>query len=165
MASAVMLASGIALAATIDCAATDREGFCEGTPEDDSMIGTNAAERIWSYGGNDRLYGGKGADRLEGFGGRDLLNGGPNDNIRDRIIGGPGDDTFVESTGPDDYEFWGSWGKDTITGQGDPPDMEPSDGLAPDLLDFIHRTAQSEIAPPIEVDLASGKATRGPLLR
>jgi Ca2+-binding RTX toxin-like protein len=59
----------------------------EGSPFDDYLIGSQAANT---------LRGGSGDDTIKGLGGNDLLIGGPGD---DSIDGGHGTDTCLQGTG------------------------------------------------------------------
>lgn len=150
MVGALLVAvAGVAWAATIQC---DGEGDsdpdpgqCAGTNSGDVITGTTNADIIKARGsgtevdevmalrGTDKVLGGNGADFLFGGGGSDTLNGGPNlttTSDSDFLSGGAGNDTLVESRSQDRYGFEPGWGKDTITGDGDQPDVQPdSDGL------------------------------------
>jgi Ca2+-binding RTX toxin-like protein len=75
-----------------------------GTPDDDSLRGTSAADRIFGLGGN---------DHLAGRGGGDLLVGGPG---YDGMDGGPGADTMVGGT--EDNHLNGGPGTDTVRIEG-----------------------------------------------
>ena len=89
---AVMLAlsAGAALAAVIQC----QGGFCDGTPNPDTMTGTNGEDRMHGGGGGDVMRAREGSDVLSGDSGNDTLDGG---------------------TGNDDYAFDAGWGVDTIS--------------------------------------------------
>lgn len=87
----MVLASGVALAATVICEAGR---FCEGTPGDDTMNGSAA--------GGEEMHGLGGSDDLRGFGGFDLLSGGPDN---DHLRGGGDGDT---------YHFEDGWGSDSV---------------------------------------------------
>jgi Ca2+-binding RTX toxin-like protein len=90
----LILASGIALAAVVQCVAGAPD--CADTVQDDQITGTNDRDVVYARGGNDRvvgydddddLYGdgeggNDGNDRLYGFGGNDRLEG---DRGRDTI--------------------------------------------------------------------------------
>ena len=71
--------------------------------DDDSIIGTGAAENFDGRGGNDTLTGNGGDDTLTGNSGDDLLNGGAGNDI---LSGGSGLDVFEFEAGSD---------QDTIT--------------------------------------------------
>ncbi len=87
MASAVLVASGVAIAATL-----------QGTGGNDELVGTPSGDVLIPYGGNDWVYGGKGNDDVRHSFGDDIIKGGPgNDTLRggrggDVIYGGPGKD-------------------------------------------------------------------------
>lgn len=135
VALAVLLASGVALARNITCPNKDN-GSCVGTNKMDTITGTTKADAIkarggddtvTARGGNDKVSGGDGGDLLDGGSGKDRLNGGSNpDTALEFLAGGPGDDVLVESPGPDKYGFDGNWGQDEITGDGDPPSLQPN---------------------------------------
>ena len=71
---AVLLASGVALAATINCVAG--EVFCVGTKNDDTLNGSEEREELYGLGGIDQLFGNGGDDEF--FGGKeaDTIRGG-----------------------------------------------------------------------------------------
>jgi Ca2+-binding RTX toxin-like protein len=138
MGVALILASGVALAASIACSG----GECLGTEGDDSMTGTDGYDlmsglegndNMFGHFGNDDMYGGSGDDFLLGdedydfpdtFLGNDTLYGGPgNDDLRggfgnDKIYGGDGDDfifaydRLAVTTGADVVDC--GLGKDTV---------------------------------------------------
>jgi Ca2+-binding RTX toxin-like protein len=109
MIAALLVAGGVALAETFTCNSTPP---CHGTPEGDGIIGTDASETIYAYGGNDgvnsgdgddTVYGSKGNDDVIGLGGSNTsYGGGGNDVIdvdwsdgvqsTDRSYGGDGND-------------------------------------------------------------------------
>jgi len=91
---AVLLASGVALAATIDC----RGGSCVGTQSDDTLFGSPRVDKEFGLGGNDLMYGYKSADRMSGNRGGDRMYGGPG---ADMVNGGPGNDSVVGDKGND----------------------------------------------------------------
>jgi Ca2+-binding RTX toxin-like protein len=120
---AVLLAGGVALAATISC--PNRDGnLCVGTNDGDMMSGTDNADEmrgrdgpdsIAGDAGNDDLYGGGGQDLLKGSKGKDTLVGGLE---YDDLRGGTGDDRFDAGPGDASYHFLDSWGRDVIEGTG-----------------------------------------------
>ena len=90
MVVALVLGSGMALAALV-----------EGNDRDNQLTGTNYADTIRAYGGNDlvwglsgrdEVYGGYGADQLYGNRYGDTIFGGKG---TDRLYGGYGDDHIV----------------------------------------------------------------------
>jgi Ca2+-binding RTX toxin-like protein len=141
MGAALMVASGVAWAATVDC----RVGvFCEGTDEPDELIGTNQRDVISGlqdddllvgfmrademYGdnpeaegdgtstdGDDELIGYRGRDTLSGFGGSDYLRGGRGADLIDATeqSNNPGKDTVRGSRGQDSIDAVDGF-KDTI---------------------------------------------------
>ena len=78
MSLTLLLASGVALAATI-----------LGTDQSETLIGTRYADYIRAEGGN---------DVVRGLGGPDQLNGKTGE---DRVVGGDGDDNLYGGTGND----------------------------------------------------------------
>ena len=73
----------------------------DGTPGNDDLLGTPAAEDI---------HGGAGDDRIVGRGGNDLLDGGPGDDYligdtgNDTLLGGDGDDFLAGQGGNDSFD-------------------------------------------------------------
>jgi Ca2+-binding RTX toxin-like protein len=110
MLATLVVASGVALAATINC---PNNGTCYGNTSSDILIGTDGYNIMYAKAGDDQLYGLGGFDTLYGEGGADLLHG---DAAVDRLFGGPGNDTSVGGGDLDYYHFEANnWGKDTIT--------------------------------------------------
>lgn len=103
--TALILASGLALAATIDCTAgldscvgTDDPDTINGSEERDRIFGLDGDDALLGNGGNDRLTGGFDNDIMKGNGGGDRLIGGPDN---DTMKGGTGSDTLASSPGND----------------------------------------------------------------
>ena len=94
MAVALVLASGVALAATpIACQSGVR---CDGTTGDDEMTGASGTNYFYANAGNDTLRGLGSFDDLRGEAGNDILDGGG---------------------GNDQYNFYeDNWGIDRISG-------------------------------------------------
>lgn len=63
-----------------------------GTGANDTLLGTDESDRIWSLGGNDIVDGGDGDDILDGGAGNDTLN---TSSGFDELTGGEGDDRLV----------------------------------------------------------------------
>ncbi|NVK42692.1 MAG: hypothetical protein HWE39_15735, partial [Oceanospirillaceae bacterium] len=78
---------------------------------DDLLAGTNAADVIFGYGGNDTISGGVGEDLLRGGKGDDSING---DGGSDTLVGGNGSDTLNGGALGDFLE--GGDGKDVLDG-------------------------------------------------
>src|SRR5687767_12450958 len=73
MGAMLVLAAGVAWAATVDC----KVGvLCEGTDEPDDLIGTNSVDHVFGKGGSDFLAGKKQDDVLYGGDGNDFIHGG-----------------------------------------------------------------------------------------
>ena len=166
MAVAMLLAGGVALAKNISCARQDSR-VCKGTNNNDLITGTNRGETIKARGGDDQVMARGGKDKVFGQDGADLLMGGPGNDTLDGgsspsgssnpefLAGEAGDDTLVESPGPDRYGFGPEWGQDQITGDGDQPDLQPdSDGLC-------FACGLGVITTPLTINLALGTATDG----
>jgi Ca2+-binding RTX toxin-like protein len=155
----MVLVSGVALAlTTIRCQQPENPWVCEGTEEDDRMLGTDAHGSMYGFGGNDVLRGFGGGDSLTGGEGDDRLFGG---SYYDAIDPGPGDDASYGGEDGDSYLFHiDAWGHDTITDtailDNDPPTGNAvsftyiTEGLTINLV-------SSEGQP--EVTNASGTAT------
>jgi Ca2+-binding RTX toxin-like protein len=132
---ALVVAAGVALAATIQCQVDD--SVCGGTHGPDKLLGTDASDDMRAsqgddvlrsfrgrdflggddHGiilddppdGNDRLYGNRGRDTLVGEGGSDLLKGGPGIDEIDVH------DNFNLVTNPGEDTVFGGFGDDDIT--------------------------------------------------
>jgi len=109
MVGALMLSSGVALAATITCLPDED---CFGTEDADTLEGSISDEYMFGRGGNDTLNGLGGNDELYGEEGNDNLLGGAS---ADRLVGGPGRDMSNGDGGDDTYYFGPRWGKDVIS--------------------------------------------------
>jgi len=120
MALTLLVASGVALAATIHCPNDPSQGspstelYCFGTSMADTMFGSDLADTMFGKGG---------ADTMHGYGSKDSLQG---DNGSDHIYGDAGNDPYLwggaydEGTNTytdtsDDYVHGGS-GNDYIYG-------------------------------------------------
>jgi Ca2+-binding RTX toxin-like protein len=111
MTAALVIASGVALAANISC--PNRAGnLCVGTNNKDTMTGTARADDMR---GRDR------ADRMSARAGNDRLTGG----LGGDVLSGQGDS--------DRYLFAGGWGQDRIPADGE--------GSGMDTLDFSAQTS------------------------
>jgi Ca2+-binding RTX toxin-like protein len=113
VALAVLLASGVALAAEKQCTPNVR---CVGTDGGDTLLGTNGPDDISGLEARDFLYGFGGSDRLFGGKGSDELTGGYATNIYSSDDDGA-NDTLTGGTGSDRYAFRDGWGEDTIVDQ------------------------------------------------
>lgn len=126
MVAALVMASGVAWAATISC--PNRAGsLCVGTNNKDTMIGRNRADEmrakdgpdiLKARGGNDTLFGHDGPDTLNGGRGKDTLSGGPGkdalsgdkaDDIYDFTINDFGNDTIIDTTNSDTDPLTGNF--------------------------------------------------------
>ena len=177
---ALLVASGVALAATINCPNASG-GYCYGTNVGDALYGTFKVDRMYGYGGADLMYGygrgdymyggdesgwgdkmlgGRGADRMNGEGGDDALYGG---NGNDTINGGGGDDLVQGDNGNDTLRT--GTGVNRVNAQdgqrdwiicGNPSDLVYYDrGL--DVLEGCGGSGLVELPPPDEVFEPKGK--------
>ncbi len=78
---------------------------------DDVLGGGNGNDLISTAGGNNTISGGNGDDTLVGGGGNDLISG---DNGNDSIAGGGGNDTLIGGNGDD--QLFGGDGQDVLFG-------------------------------------------------
>jgi CSLREA domain-containing protein len=84
---------------------------CTGTPGEDVIVGSSAADIIFGLEGNDTITGAAGADLICGGEGNDTLAGGKG---RDQLLGQDGDDTLKGGRGGDTLD--GGNGNDTCLG-------------------------------------------------
>jgi hypothetical protein len=149
MVAAMLLASGVALAATVINCADDPVAPCDGTTGDDEMTGTV---------GTDHMYAKEGNDTLRGLGRFDDLRGGPGN---DNLDGGGGNDQY------NIYE--GDWGVDRISGDSSGTNdwlifhrSETAGALAIDLVPSPNRPEVSSganrinIAPNVVIEWVQG---------
>jgi Ca2+-binding RTX toxin-like protein len=117
IALALLLAGGVALAATKQC----KVGVsCNGTSSADTITGTIAVDEIYALGGDDSVQALGGADFLKGGSGKDTLDGGDGN---DKSGGGTGNDIFYGGAGNDRVS--GGEGEDEIHGgPGDDIDLD-----------------------------------------
>ena len=94
LAVGLLAASGVALAATINCT-----GDCTGTNDPDRLIGSSNPQTMLGLDGGDSISGYRGDDDVEGGAGGDAVYGGYGD---DRVLGGTGND-YVEGDYGHDY--------------------------------------------------------------
>ena len=111
IALAMVVGSGVAVAATIRCDG----GRCSGTNRPDSIFGTNRHDAIFAKDGGDFVSGRRSADNLNGEDGDDLVLGGWGD---DWVKGGRHDDVV-----------WGNLGNDRITGGSGDNVIRAGDGM------------------------------------
>jgi RTX calcium-binding nonapeptide repeat (4 copies) len=102
----VLLASGVALALTINCDG----GKCVGTTNKDSMYGSSMRDTIFGLKRADLMRGNGGADTVNGDGGRDRLSGGKANDVvnggddADLVAGNRGFDGLNAGNGDDRIE-------------------------------------------------------------
>ena len=145
MAMALVVCSGIALAAVNNCSGGD----CLGTPEDDTLNGSVGEDFIHGLGGSDDISGFGGNDVLYAYSGVFDFSGGGNDQLR----GGEGNDRMYGDTGND--TLYGDAGVDELLGTGGGEDAldggEGDDHLAANWLGSRDVIAGGEGADFIEV--------------
>ena len=111
MATALVVASGVALAAVVNCP-TGANGLCVGTDNDDTLYGTAQDDDMHGLKGRDTLTAAAGFDQLRGERGEDALNGEADN---DTLIGGRDPDALDGGADDDTYVFANGWGKDTLS--------------------------------------------------
>ncbi len=111
VAVAIVVGSGVALAATIRCDG----GHCSGTNRPDSIFGTNRHDAVFARDGGDFVSGRGRADDLNGEDGND------------EVLGGWGDD-WVKG-GRHDDDVAGGLGNDRITGGSGANIIRAGDGM------------------------------------
>jgi Ca2+-binding RTX toxin-like protein len=101
MGATLILASGIALAADVNCVPGVR---CVGTNDTDWITGTNGPDDIDANGRSDDVFAGGGADKVSGGNGKDVIHG-DGDSVAlaadDRIRGDDDDDELIGYGGAD----------------------------------------------------------------
>ena len=100
MAAALILGSGIALAAAVS-----------GTQGNDTLRGTIRVDQIYGLNGNDTLDAYRGSDELYGGAGNDNLNAGPG---QDELYGGSGIDNLFGGDGGDFINSADQGGEDLV---------------------------------------------------
>ncbi len=96
IALAALLACGVALAATVNCAGAGER--CEGTEEDDRLHGSSDGEFITGGGGDDTIYARGGNDTVRDIKGRNRAYGGGGDDrlgVRGSAFGRAGGDLIL----------------------------------------------------------------------
>lgn len=153
LAAAMLLtlaASGVALAARINCPNVDETDDCVGTRNDDRLLGSAGPDNMTARGGDDVLRGREGDDNaMRGEAGRDRLYGGPGE---DHLGGGTGKDVLEGGGGFDTYFFQeNNWGRETIV---DTPIVDTDvntahwvrfDFVTNDLIIDMNSRAESEV--------------------
>ncbi|AHF69935.1 hypothetical protein PCH70_47820 [Pseudomonas cichorii JBC1] len=87
---------------------------------DDQIEARGGNDEVYAFAGNDRVDGGEGNDYLDGGDGDDTLLGGSGNDILlgglgdDVLTGGSGNDNLDGGDGNDQYLFAAGWGDDTI---------------------------------------------------
>jgi Ca2+-binding RTX toxin-like protein len=123
----VSLAGGTATGFT----AVENVEDVDGGDGDDSLTGSDAANRLSGYGGNDVIAGLGGDDVLSGWSGNDVIAGGGGN---DRLNAGEGVNTLAGGLGDDEYTFFDHSQSDTVN-------ENPGEGN--DRLDFSNVTTDA----------------------
>ena len=152
MATTLVVASGVALAARITCPTIGGTDSCIGTNDDDRLIGTSGPDNMQARRGDDVLRGRGGDDNaMRGDQGNDRLYGGSG---ADQLGGGTGKDVLEGGDGFDVYFFQeNNWGKETIV---DAPILDTNidtahwvrfDFVTEDLIIDMNSRAEPEVRP------------------
>jgi Ca2+-binding RTX toxin-like protein len=111
---AMVFASGVALAASIEC--PNRSGnLCVGTDNRDFMSGTERSDDMRGLAGDDSMEGNEGADFMDGGPGVDDMNSGFGDDLLDGGGGSDGDAGIIAGEQGDD-RLRGGPGNDDLLG-------------------------------------------------
>ena len=146
----VLLTSGVALAATVNCPNASN-GKCAGTRGDDRLLGTANVDRISAGQGDDTAFGGQADDSLNGQQDDDKLYGEEGDDfIRGDFTFGPGLDLLVGGEGND--ELAGGQSADRLRG-----------GPGRDVIFGFYGTCDEEPCPDDDADTLWGGDARDTL--
>ena len=103
MALAMLLVSGVALAAIVNC--EEGASDCVGTNNPDTLNGSDGEDWMYGLRGDDKLYGNAGGDPIRGGRGNDTIRGGGGADFvaydlegDDKIYGGGGPDFLVDDS-------------------------------------------------------------------
>lgn len=94
----LVVASGVSLAASIDCPNCDGN-LCVGTRKNDTVTGTKRIDDMRGRGRGDFMHGQNGADNMFGQPGSDEMSGGAG---TDEVFGGDNNDQMHGNDGGDD---------------------------------------------------------------
>jgi hypothetical protein len=146
----LIVAGGVALAATVSCSGAF---ICDGTDGDDTIRGTSASEDIYGFGGSDTIKGNGGDDKMFGDG---LVGGAPNPTLdgNDQMDGGPGTDRLY-GYGSSDKLIGGSGGDYIDAVYAETPEVPGTHntiraGGGNDIVDAVNGV-------PDSIDCGSGK--------
>lgn len=162
----LLLASGVAWAATIQCSPDERR--CVGTDNPDTIYGNDddndQFEDIRGREGADRIYGRGGDDREYEVGGG--LHGDDGDDV---VRGGDGDDSLFGGRGSD--RLYGGPGPDVLDGErqfggGEPAADRISGGTGDDFIDALDtRKDQIDCGPGRDTVYADRRKGNDPDIR
>ncbi len=124
-----------------------------GTPDDDRLTGTDAADVVVLLGGDDVFRGGAGNDVICGGAGADFLFG---EDGNDRVFGGDGADTLSGATGDDVLRGEGSL--DRVLGLAGHDDVDGGDDRT-DTIDFM--SSDPDATQGAVIDAAKGTYSFG----
>ena len=141
MGAAVIVGSGVALAANINCGANP----CLGTSDPDLIQGNDNFNEVYAAAGNDIVFSFGGGDLVFGDTGNDVVYG---DTGQDVINGGPDGDGSAQGTDfgdPDIANLEGGQDSDVVKG-----------GAGNDYIDAAYRDEPSEFPNTEPVDYSYG---------
>ena len=131
MAAALLLASGVALAATVK-GTSGNDDPLEGTEKTDNILPYNGDDVVNAYGGDDTVHHSFGNDTIYGGPGNDTLRGGRGG---DKIYGGDGADLIdcasLESRGDTDTDIAYADSLDTVVDCPEPYLDDPTSSEPP----------------------------------
>ena len=139
IAVALALGTGVALAQVVNCPMAG--GLCVGTPNNDTLYGSDSADEMRGLKGQDTLNAGVEFDVLHGGRGNDILRGEAD---ADTLSGDLGNDKMNGGDGDDAYGFANGWGKDRIADN--------------DIGMFGERLTFSLVTTPLKMDLTSSNS-------
>ena len=166
----ILVGAALAALALVAPFSTLDAATIRGGSDDDRIVGTAAADRLFGGAGDDELIGARGDDRVVGESGGDHLLGGPGD---DRLLGGDDDDRLEGGQGADQLiggdgndRLHGGRGADRLVGSAGNDRIVARDGH-PDVVvcgrgdDTVVADARDEIAPDCERVLPRDAAPEG----
>ena len=116
MAAALVMASGVAWAATVQCQSRVFQEVCLGTPNADALTGTSERDFIRALAGADLVRGMGGTDGIMGGRGQDTVQGGtdPDPFLWGGEAGPQGKGPFTDAS--DDHVYGGAGGDRVLGG-------------------------------------------------
>lgn len=153
MAVALVMASGVAWAATVQC--QDRVQECLGTPDSDALTGTSERNFIRALAGADLARGMGGTDGIMGGRGEDTVKGGtdPDPFLWGGEAGPQGQGPFTDAS---DDQVYGGAGGDRVLGgyaQGGTDHVYGEDG--DDYMETYQRGRAAELGVKITKEIVN----------